>query len=127
MHLREQNAQVRTMRLNLSCIDLSVEDLLRCSFGLSKGEVLVLQTLLQGENWSSTSRISSIIKRDRSVVQRGLASLKAKGLIEREQSNKEGGGFEYLYRAKDKGMIKRSILGKARAFGSIVKQTVSFW
>jgi len=115
------------MRLNLSCIDLSMEDLLRCSFGLSKGEVLVLQALLEEDGWVPTSRISSIVGRDRSVVQRGLSSLLEKGLIRREHHNKAGGGFEFLYMATDKRMIKRSILGKAKAFSDIVKRTVSSW
>lgn len=115
------------MDINLSCIDLSVDDLLRCSFGLSKQEVRVLLRLLEESDWTDVARISSGLHRDRSVVQRGLQSLLKKGLVERDQKNKAGGGYEYLYRAKDKRMMKASILAKSRSFSAMVSETVGKW
>jgi len=115
------------MDVNLSCIDLSVEDLLRCSFGLSKQEVRVLVRLLEEPAWADVVKISSRLHRDRSVVQRGLQSLLRKGLVERDQRNKAGGGYEYLYRAKDKRMMKASILAKSRTFSAMVSEAVRGW
>jgi predicted transcriptional regulator len=50
-----------------------------------------------------------------------------KGLVERDQANKPGGGYEFLYRAKDKAMLKRAILDKSAAFTSMVSDTVKRW
>ncbi|VVC04223.1 Sugar-specific transcriptional regulator TrmB [Candidatus Bilamarchaeum dharawalense] len=115
------------MNLNLSCIDLSVKDLLQCSFGLSKQEVSIFINLLGRKDWVTVAEISKIAKRDRSVVQRALTSLVDKTLVERDQKNKLGGGYEFLYRTKDKKMIKNAILEKSRAFSLMVQGQIRQW
>lgn len=113
--------------VDLSCMDLSVEDLLQCSFGLSRLELSVLVALLGKEKWTNTGSLSAGLGKDRSVVQRGLTSLLKKGLAEREQSNKERGGYEYVYRARNKAEIKRRILSNTNAFCAMVRETVRGW
>jgi len=115
------------MELNMSCLSITVEDLLRCSFGLSKLEVRVLTRLLRSPDWMAVAPLSKAMRKDRSVIQRGLSSLMAKGLIERDHHNKGSGGYEFLYRAKDKRMMKESILEKSRAFSIMVRETVKDW
>ncbi len=115
------------MDIDMTCIDLSVSDLLACSLGLSKREVAVLLRLLESRGWLTISEIASRSRRDRSVVQRALASLSAKGVVERDQRNRPGGGYEYLYRAKGKKEIKRSISGKSRAFCAMVDERLRRW
>ncbi len=111
----------------MTCIDLSVEDLLRCSFGLGRREVSVLMKLLDDGGWLAVSAIAPLSGRDRSVVQRALTLLIERGLAERSQRNRERGGYEYLYRAKDKAAIKRTILEKSRAFCRLVAEEVRGW
>jgi predicted transcriptional regulator len=113
--------------VDLSCMDLSIEDMLQCSFGLSKLELSVLLVLLKKKNWTSTSTLAKALRKDRSVVQRGISSLMEKGLAKREQSNKERGGYEFVYQAKDKEAIKKLILGNAQAFCMMVRETVHSW
>lgn len=115
------------MDIDMTCIDLSVEDLLRCSLGLSAREVAVLLSLLRSGGWLKVAKISALSRRDRSVVQRALLSLMRKGIIERDQHNLDGGGYEFLYRARDKKMIKRLIIGKSRAFSAMVEASVRGW
>lgn len=113
--------------VDLSCMDLSIEDMLRCSFGLSKLELSLMLALLGKNGWTSTGSLAKTLGKDRSVVQRGISSLMGKGLAEREQSNKERGGYEYVYRARDKEAIKKLILANARAFCKMVGDTVRSW
>jgi predicted transcriptional regulator len=115
------------MNVNMACLDISVTDLVGCSFGLSKQEVATLMRLLEAKDWTKVASLASAMRRDRSVVQRGLSSLLIKGLVERDQANKPGGGYEFLYRAKDKAMLKRAILDKSAAFTSMVSDTVKRW
>lgn len=111
----------------MTCIDLSVEDLIRCSFGLSKREVVVLLRMLEAGDWMPISSIAALSRRDRSVVQRALSALCRKGIAERDQRNRETGGYEYLYRAKDKRAIKRAIAEKSGAFMAMVQKQVRQW
>ncbi len=145
----------------MTCIDLSVEDLLGCSFGLSKREVAVLLKLLHAgdlgasgpksavmpgntahrnrdaisiasgsaasEGWAPVSDVAAKTLRDRSVVQRSLQKLVEKGIAERSQRNRTGGGYEYLYRARDKAAIKRAIMEKSRMFCRMVGAQVREW
>lgn len=127
MQCGSKNAQVPHMTLDMTCIDLSASDLLGCAFGLSKREVSVLLRLLASGNWVPVAALASRAGRDRSVVQRALASLASKGLVERDHRNRERGGYEYVYRARDKQMIKREILGKSRAFAAMVAAEVERW
>jgi predicted transcriptional regulator len=126
MHLSKINTLVIFM-VDLSCIDLSVEDLLRCSFGLSRLEVTVFMKLLKSKEYVSVSYLSASLGRERSVVQRGLAGLMKKGLTQRDQSNKDRGGYEFLYKAKNKNAIKASIVEKSRCFCKLVQKTTSHW
>ncbi|MCI0503906.1 helix-turn-helix domain-containing protein [Candidatus Micrarchaeota archaeon] len=115
------------MGIDMTCIDLSVDDLLGCSFGLTKREVAVLLCMLQGGGWMPVSKIARISQRDRSVVQRAILTLVNTGIVERSQRNREGGGYEYLYRASGKAALKRSILDKSRAFCARVAAQVRQW
>ncbi len=115
------------MGIDMTCMDLTVEDLLRCAFGLSKREVSVLLRLLDSRRWLTVSRVSALSGRDRSVVQRAILSLMRKGLIERDHHNRPGGGYEFVYRASGKERIKRSILEKRRAFYNMVDESLRRW
>ncbi len=98
-----------------------------CSFGLSKGEVSALVVLLETEKWVRVGQLAKHLGKDRSVIQRELASLLEKGLLVRDQCNKEGGGYEYLYRARNKLMIKNTILRNSRKFCVMVKTSLERW
>jgi len=115
------------MGIDMTCIDLSVEDLLRCSYGLSRREVSVLLCMLGAGGWMPVSAIARLSRRDRSVVQRSLASLLSRGIAERDHHNRDGGGYEYVYRAKGKRAIKRDILEKSRLFCTMVAAQVRGW
>ncbi len=111
----------------MTCTGLSVEDLLSCSFGLSRREVAVLLRILHAGDWVPVSDIAAKTRRDRSVVQRTLQKLVGKGIAERSQRNRAGGGYEYLYMARDKKALKRAILEKSRMFCLKVAAQVREW
>jgi predicted transcriptional regulator len=115
------------MKLNLSCIDISIGDLIQCSFGLSRQELNIFLNLLNETGWVSISSIAKAAKRDRSVVQRALLSLNSKELVERDHKNLARGGYEYLYRAKDKKTVKKAILEKSRSFSLMIQNQIDQW
>lgn len=111
----------------MTCAGLSAEDLLACSFGLSKREVAVLIRMMEARDWVPVAAIALRAGRDRSVVQRSMQKLVRKGIAVRSQRNREGGGYEYLYRAADKAAIKGAILEKSRSFCAMVAARVREW
>ena len=115
------------MRLNLSCLKISIRDLLQCAFNLSKTEVAVLILLLKSSTWASVGDISAGVGRDRSMVQRSLSVLMGRGVVIREQNNLVNGGFQYVYMAANKQKIKLMLFDKSRQFASMVKTTVEKW
>jgi predicted transcriptional regulator len=115
------------MDVNLTCVRLSVDDLLKCSFGLTSAEVRILLRMLKKPGWTTVSDIARAAGKDRSVVQRSLSSMVKKQMVERDQKNKEHGGFEFLYRPKDKKAIKKAILENSRTFYNMVQGTVKSW
>lgn len=111
----------------MTCPELSVEDLLGCSFGLSAREVAVLMRLLGAGGWVPVSRIAAVSGRDRSVIQRTLQAMAGKGVVERSQRNRARGGYEYLYRARGKDELKKAVLEKSRSFCARVALQVRHW
>lgn len=125
MHCRRGNAQV--VPIDMTCIDITIEDLFSCSFGISKAKAVLLVTLMDEKDWTTVASVASRLGKDRSVVQRELASLHGKGLVSREQRNKPSGGFEFLYKAKDRRAIKGAISEKSRAFFGMIKGKLDGW
>ncbi|MEW6722944.1 MAG: helix-turn-helix domain-containing protein [Candidatus Micrarchaeota archaeon] len=115
------------MKMDMTCIDISIEDLLGCSFGLSRREVSILLRMLDAGGWMPVSTLAARSRRDRSVVQRGLASLMERGLVMRDHRNRARGGYEFIYRAADKGKIRKAVLEKSARFSSMVEGRVRDW
>ncbi|MEM4267709.1 MAG: helix-turn-helix domain-containing protein [Candidatus Woesearchaeota archaeon] len=110
--------------LSFACRKLTVEQLMRCSLGLSSSEIRILKVLI---NSTSELRIQNLQKsagRDRSTVQRALNSLHKKGLIRKRQINLERGGYYYLYSALPKQIIKEKIQENFKTFNKSVEYAI---
>ena len=125
MRLLARIAQAKN--LDMTCIDITLEDLLGCSLGISKAKAVLLSAMMEEKDWTTVASVASRLKKDRSVVQRELSSLHKKGLVSREQRNKSSGGYEYVYRAEDRKALKSAISEKSRAFVAMVNKKISNW
>ncbi|MFW9967666.1 MAG: helix-turn-helix domain-containing protein [Candidatus Thorarchaeota archaeon] len=85
-------------------------DLLCCAFGLRNTEIDVYFSLISGPK--TVKEIATRIDRDRSTVQRVLASLKDKGLVEMDEQTFERGGYYYVYRAISTETVRGEILAR---------------
>lgn len=88
---------------------------------------MVLLGLLNEKDFVSVNHLANKLGKDRSVIQRGLFSLMEKNLVKREQSNKDKGGYLFLYSTNGKQKIKESIIHKSESFCTLVKKTVNSW
>jgi predicted transcriptional regulator len=73
-------------------------DVLACVFGIQEHEVRTYLTLLDHPG-STVAELADVLDRDRSNVNRSLATLREKGLAERERRLLDGGGHVYQYAA----------------------------
>jgi len=114
------------MDLTFACKTFPIEQVLRCSFGLSAAEFRVLKVLLsKGEK--SVEEAAEFLGRDRTTVQRAMAGLLKKGLVKRRQYNLDGGGYQYAYHPQDKEWIKERISEHFDRFSRTVKNEIESW
>ncbi|MHA1924624.1 MAG: helix-turn-helix domain-containing protein [Candidatus Thorarchaeota archaeon] len=73
-------------------------------------EIDVYFSLITGPK--TVKEIATRIDRDRSTVQRVLASLKDKGLVEMNEQTFERGGYYYVYRAISTDSVRSEILAR---------------
>jgi predicted transcriptional regulator len=112
--------------INFACKRFPIDQVLRCSFGLSNPEFLILRALLRsGER--SVEELSAELGKDRTTVQRSLKPLVGKGLVRRRQYNLDGGGYQYYYRPEDKEAIKRRIQQHFDRFADTVRAEIERW
>lgn len=82
-----------------------MDDLLRCSFGLTKTELSLLKHYLQHPGTMTVKELSERLSLERSGVQKAISTLVEKGLVERRQVNNDRGGFFYSYALVDREKI----------------------
>ena len=74
------------------------EEVLRCVFGIQEHEARLYVELLEGPD-STVAELADVVDRDRSNVNRGLSTLREKGLADRQRRLLDSGGHVYQYRA----------------------------
>jgi predicted transcriptional regulator len=114
------------VEINFACRRFPVEQVLRCSFGLSNAEYRVLRLLLaSGE--LSVEELAGKLAKDRTTVQRTAAFLVRKGLVRRRQYNLEKGGYQYYYNAQDRERIKARVQEQFDRFTRVVREEIERW
>ena len=114
------------MELNFACKKFPIEQVLRCSFGLSNPEFRILKVLLsKGER--SVEEIGDELGKDRTTIQRSIKNLVQKKLVKRKQYNLENGGYQFYYLPQDKEEIKEKIKEHFVQFSSMVREEVEKW
>jgi len=114
------------MELNFACKRFPIDQVLRCSFGLSQPEFTILKILLsKGEK--SVEELAELLEKDRTTVQRAIKPLLAKGLVKRRQYNLESGGYQYYYQPQDKEAVKKRIQEHFDHFSRTVREEIERW
>lgn len=112
--------------INFACKKVSIESIIRCSFGINKTEYKILKFLLTTDE-VDVIQISKNIKKDRTTVQRSIKKLLNLNLIIRRQVNIAEGGFLFYYKIKDKDEIKKIIYDNFANWKSLVEKELKEW
>jgi predicted transcriptional regulator len=113
------------MQLSFMCRMVTVEQLLKCSLGLSRSEIRLLKALPLKE--LDARSIATLMRKDRTSVQRALSKLHRKGLVHRRQVNKGEGGYFFLYKPVPKQVMKERIYANFKGFTKAVEDAIERW
>jgi predicted transcriptional regulator len=115
------------MSLNFVCRIVSLEEILRCSFGLNKTELIIMKQLLKNRGEHAIEEIMKNVKKDRTTIQRSVKKLFEKELINRRQINLEKGGYIFVYSAKPKRQLKEKVYKIFESFKEMVGKEIQKW
>lgn len=102
--------------MDFACQEIDVEQVLSCTFGLSKSGCAVMKQLFAAPHPMTSDALASATGYDLATVQRALKHLSERGVLVRTQHNRPQGGYEYVYEPV-----------KSDAFMGLVDDTFSSW
>ncbi len=100
--------------ITFACKNIRKEDLIRCSFDLSKAECRIFLFLMKNKGEMSASEIGRKMDKDRTTIQKYLSNLMKKSIVSRRQKNLKNGGYVFVYKIIDRKKIvkmMREIMG----------------
>jgi predicted transcriptional regulator len=114
--------------LDFACKRLELDQIIKCSFSLSKSEFGILMFLMKniGHRFM-TDELADVLNLDKSTIQRSVKKLHKKGLIVRGQINQSRGGYVYNYKVKDRVEVRKMIVDVIDLWASRVKKEVFKW
>ncbi|MGM5488797.1 MAG: helix-turn-helix domain-containing protein [Nanobdellota archaeon] len=102
--------------LDFACKKFDMQDVIRCSLGLTKAECRLLNYLLGEPEPLTTAEIAKNLDIDRTTVQKSIKTLVDKNVVKRLQENLDKGGYIFRYVIHDKEVIRTRI-----------KRTITAW
>ncbi len=114
--------------IDFACKTFDLDEIIKCSLGLTRAEYRLFSFMIKNNTeWMSTSELSKRTGLSLSTMQRCMKTLHEKNVVERHQENLGGGGYNYIYRAKDKEHIKKVIRGIIMNWSSKVGRELNEW
>lgn len=113
--------------IQFACKTIQVKDVIKCSLGLTKAEVLLFEHFIKSDCFCTTQKLSEELQLDLSTVQRGVKKLYDQDVLERKQTNVSGGGYYFSYAAKSKSEIKKTLLTIINSWMGKVEDSLDSW
>ena len=115
------------MSIDFACKSVDLEEVVKCSLGLTRGEYKVFERALKEGEWFTVSTLAKKMRLDRTTVQKTLGKLLKRGYVERRQFNRDEGGFVFAYKTNKKEEVKKGIKKTVRAWARAVEKEVEEW
>lgn len=114
--------------MDFACKQIDVEQVLQCSFGLTKAGCAVMRLLLaRPREWLGSDFVAQETGYDLATAQRSLKHLVERGVLVRRQQNRVGGGYEYVYRVVDEEVFVRLVERTLDEWVLEAKREVDAW
>ncbi len=114
--------------IDFACKTFDLDEIIKCSLGLTKAEYRLFSFMLKNnEDWMNTSQLSKKTSLSLSTMQRCMKTLHEKDVVERRQENLGGGGYTYIYKAREKDHIRKIISEIIKNWSSKVEKELRAW
>lgn len=95
--------------IDFACKTFEIQEIVRCSLGLTKSDLKIINYLIKNKSFMSSKSISKELGLELSTVQRSLKKLHEKKIIIRSQTNFSKGGYLFNYKINNKTEIRKMI------------------
>jgi predicted transcriptional regulator len=112
--------------MEFACRQIDVKDVIACSLGLKKSEYKVFELLLHSDN-VTLKDLSKKLHLDRTTLQKVLKHFVQNELVERYQENLDNGGYIFIYKIKDKAVLKKRINVAIDKWHDTAKAAIEKW
>lgn len=97
--------------IDFACKEFSINEVVKCSLGLTKSEYSLLQFLLSNENKTfTTNELAKRNKLDLTTVQKAVKKFDELGVVAKGQLNLKSGGYIFTYEICSKKKVTNKIL-----------------
>jgi predicted transcriptional regulator len=113
--------------IDFACKKFDIEEVVKCSLGLSKSEFRLLNFFIKNKKEFTTDELAKALKLDKSTIQRSVKKLHQKNLVTRGQINQTVGGYLFTYKIKDKQKIRKIILDTVENWVGVFREKIANW
>lgn len=114
--------------IDFACKQFSLDEVLKCSLGLSKADFGVFKFLVENDDdVFTTEKISKKLGLNLSTVQRAVKKLFEKQLLKRYQVNLDNGGYVFQYQIKPKKEIREVVMGIVSSWSHTFESALNKW
>ena len=113
--------------IDFACKEIDFTDLIRCSLNLSKSDHNLFTFLLDNDDTFTVKSLAKKLNLDRTTIQKSVKKLQQAGILVQFQENLSPGGYRYMYKIKDKQLIKKKILEIVDGWTENVHKVIENW
>ncbi|MEA3329785.1 MAG: winged helix-turn-helix transcriptional regulator [Nanoarchaeota archaeon] len=114
--------------IDFACRQFNLDDIIKCSLGLTKTEFKIMDYFLENKFPKITTLlISKKLDLNLTTVQKAVKKLYEKKIILRHQKNLEGGGYIYTYESNSRQDIRKIIRKIIEEWFNKVNKKINNW
>jgi predicted transcriptional regulator len=115
------------MEINFACRMVNFKEILTCAFSMNKSEYDLFLFLEKQKDPLCVATISEMMNKDRTTIQKSIKSLNDKEIVDKFQVNLDKGGYTFVYKLKDKLVLKKRINESVNKWFNSVNDYVRNW
>lgn len=113
--------------IDFACKKIDFSELIRCSLSLSKSDYNLFMFLLENEDSFTVKSLSKSMNLDRTTIQKSVKKLLSSDILVQYQENLSPGGYRFIYKIKDKEVIKKKVLAIINNWTENVNTVIKNW
>ncbi|MBW3015536.1 MarR family transcriptional regulator [Candidatus Woesearchaeota archaeon] len=113
--------------IDFACKQFRIDEIIKCGLGLTRADYKLLLFFIDNNEWLTTHEAAKKLNLNLSTVQRGVKRLYEKEVLLRSQQNLDNGGYLFIYKAKEKKVLKNILLRIMKRWVERVETGLEKW